>query len=68
MQIKGLDVTFLMHIIVEVFVIVQYSRNEKNRKFKKNENRKNGPKWQISPNFFQAYHSMEKTKKQALLN
>ena len=31
-QIKGLDVTFLMHILTEVFVIVKYSKYGKNGK------------------------------------
>ena len=47
-QIKGLDVQFQMLIIVNAFVVVQYLKNEKNRKFEKKlkiaEMTQNGPK------------------------
>ena len=45
-QIKGLDVTFQMHIIAKIFDIIKYLKNEKNLKIKKKgkEKRENGPK------------------------
>ena len=48
---KGLDITLQMHIIAKIFDIIKYLKKEKNQKFKKNENRKNGPKWHRGPNF-----------------
>ena len=44
-----------MHILIKVFVFLQYTENKKNRKFKKIKIRKmaqNEPKWQRSPSFF----------------
>ena len=49
-QIKGLDVTFQMHVVAKIFDIIKYLKNEKNQKLKKKkkkkekENRENGPK------------------------
>ena len=52
-QIKGLDVTFQMHIVTKVIVIVKYSKNGKSRKFKKKrkigKTTQNGPKWKKAP-------------------
>ena len=55
-----------MHSITKAFVIVKKFINQKNRKFKKNENRKNGPKIQNgkwAQIFFQAHNPDQKTKK-----
>ena len=71
-KIKGLDVTFQMHIIAKIFDIIKYLKNKKKSKIKKKEKKRigkitpKGTKRQKGPIFLQKINPQNKTKKMSI--